>query len=264
MKWSDLLLRNGIVGGEIIHPEFHTHLNYVQFLERESSDLTLSFGNELTKSICSEDVRLKKKIKIINVTLANIQSEHKSVVEEPEYSEVCCAWIPVKSYYLIFHTLLVLEYLLQCDGEVLISGHDESRRKLRAFLADRTLNFNKPIFNEICSSEEAMSWSVSVGANLRTTNADPDEYKRLILRKLFDYKKEEIKRNSKIKRLTRKALESSGFFKANMTLFDFFYFYRIKVNYRDLEFMQEGLSHEQYKDFYMSYVELTYNLATIP
>ncbi|MFH1621257.1 MAG: hypothetical protein ABIB04_04200, partial [Patescibacteria group bacterium] len=205
MTWSDIFSSvNKIGGGEIVHPEFQTHLNYVQFLEKESSGLSLTCGNKLAKQICSEDARLRKKVKIINVTVANIKSEYKSVVEEPEYSEVCCAWIPVKSYYLIFHTLLVLEYLLQCNGEALITGHDDSRKRLKAYLADETLSFNKPIFNEIVTSVEAQGWSIQAGANLRTVHADQDEYKRLILRKLFDYKKDEIKRNSKIKRFTRK------------------------------------------------------------
>lgn len=225
MTWPDIFtIRNIMGGGAITHPEFQTHLNYVQFLEKESSSLSLVCGNKLTEPICSEDARLKKKIKIIKVTLANIESECKSVVDEPEYSEVCSAWIPVKSYYLIFHTLLVLEYLLQCDGEVLISGHEESRKRLKAFLKDGTLSFNKPIFNEIVSNAEALSWLIQAGANLRTTNASSDEYKRLIIRKLFEYKKEEIKRNGKIKRFTRKVLESSGLARADMSLFEFFYF----------------------------------------
>ena len=256
MSWSHLLPESD---REIVYPEFQTHLNYVKFLESESAKLALICGNNLKKPICTEDSRLKKKLKIINVTLANIRSEYRSVIEEPEYSEVCCAWIPVKSYYLIFHTFLVLGYLIQCDGKALLLGHDESRKMLKAFLGDHTLSFTNQIFNEVVLSGEASSWLIQTGANLRTANANLDDYKRLILRKLFEYKKEEIRRSKKVKRLTQRVLESIGFSGVTMALFEFFYFYRIKVNYRDLEFMQEGLSPDQYKDFYVSYVNLTSN-----
>ena len=63
---------------------------------------------------------------------------------------------------------------------------------------------------------------------------DEDRYKQ-IMRKLHDYAKEEFKRTRNIKRLTggkKQAFDSKA-----ICLADFFYWYRIKSNYRDLQFI---------------------------
>jgi len=40
-------------------------------------------------------------------------------------------------------------------------------------------------------------------------------------------------------------------------MYEFFYWYRIKSNYRDLEFLDKDIDDGQFKDFYKNYFKLT-------
>ena len=42
-----------------------------------------------------------------------------------------------------------------------------------------------------------------------------------------------------------------------MNLCEFFYWYRIKANYRDLEFLNKDISGYKFSEFYRNYFELT-------
>ena len=49
------------------------------------------------------------------------------------------------------------------------------------------------------------------------------------------------------------------FRKSKVALFEFFYWYRIKVNYRDLEFISSEVTPEEFQQFYEDYYLLTIN-----
>jgi hypothetical protein len=81
-----------------------------------------------------------------------------------------------------------------------------------------------------------------------------------ILKKLVCYKLEELQRDEKIKNFrTKKAKEGKKKFlnENTVNIFEFFYWYRIKANYRDLEFLNKDIGSDKFKEFYKNYYELT-------
>ncbi len=57
---------------------------------------------------------------------------------------------------------------------------------------------------------------------------------------------------AEIERLKKEFLENN-----TVSIYEFFYWYRIKSNYRDLEFLDKDIDDRQFRDFYKNYFELT-------
>ncbi len=80
-----------------------------------------------------------------------------------------------------------------------------------------------------------------------------------ILKKLADYQLEEFKRIKDIRNFRSKKNRQirQDFLATNtVNIFEFFYWYRIKANYRDLEFLNQEISDEEFSDFYQNYYQL--------
>jgi hypothetical protein len=80
------------------------------------------------------------------------------------------------------------------------------------------------------------------------------------MKKLKEYAKEEFKRRKGLQRLSGAAAQT--FNQQEICLMDFFYWYRIKSNYRDLEFIAgETSSTADLFDFYRMYNETALSVA---
>jgi len=107
-----------------------------------------------------------------------------------------------------------------------------------------------------------MKLKIKAGANIRIVNFSLKERIVQILKKLIDYKLQEFQRKEGIKNFRSKInREKKKQFLQNNTvnIFEFFYWYRIKANYRDLEFLNKDISSKQFSNFYKNYFELTIN-----
>ena len=110
-----------------------------------------------------------------------------------------------------------------------------------------------------------MSLQIKPGANLRVVNINLNERIVQILKKLIDYKIENFQRKEGIRNFrSKKNIEKNKEFleKDTVDIFEFFYWYRIKSNYRDLEFLDKDISDRQFCDFYRNYFELTSKFYT--
>jgi len=110
-----------------------------------------------------------------------------------------------------------------------------------------------------------MSLQIKPGANLRLVNIDLNERIVQILKKLIDYKIEDFQRKEGIKNFRSKKNREKKkelLDKDTVNIFEFFYWYRIKSNYRDLEFLDKDISDRQFNDFYKNYFELTSKFYT--
>ena len=98
------------------------------------------------------------------------------------------------------------------------------------------------------------------GANIKIIDIDMEERVAQILKKLVRYKLEDIQREEKIKNFRSKKnrkIRDDFLTKNTVNIFEFFYWYRIKANYRDLEFLNKDISSKQFEEFYRNYFELT-------
>ena len=247
-------MKMSIQKSPIEHPQFSTHKNYLSYMRRASDGLLLNCANNITSKIPITENALKK-VKLIKLTIGSMRSEYQTIIRDyPDYAAVCVSWIPVKSYYVIFNLIVILEYLLGGNEKVLTTSHSNSSNVLKNLLSKKELTFNLDEFNEVVSVAEIEKLKVPKFENLKTGV----EYRKAqILRKLADYSRDELKRKSKSKRLSKTDMER--FRRSNLSLFEFFYWYRIKVNYRDLEFISDEVTPEEFQQFYEDYYLLTAN-----
>ena len=242
-------------------PDFLTHLNYVECLNTLSQKLILRDNLNIRNQI-EESLYLSKKLNLIKLTLKNIKGEYSTILKRPDFAELCVSWISVKSYYLIFNLLLILDYLITGQESSFNLSHEKVINRFKKYLDDDFLSFNKKIFNKNFSCFRIIKLKVKPGANIKVMNFTLKERAIQIFKKLVDYKLQEFKRREGIKNFrTKKNQEKRNQFLQTNTvnLFEFFYWYRIKANYRDLEFLDKDISSKQFKNFYKNYFESTKN-----
>ena len=188
----------------------------------------------------------------------NSLQEKKNIKKYPEYSIVCVSWVPVKSYYLVFNLLILLEYLITASNTYLIISHSALFNKFQNLLIEGKLVFDKDIFNKICTVKEARDWQIPRWENIKRRDVNLEIRYKQIIRKLVQYRKDEFKRIHKIKRLSGERKKEFEV-KTNINLCEFFYWYRIKANYRDMEFVDKGVDVHEFNNFYSDYFNLSMN-----
>jgi len=257
MNWSEITVFDLATNPVYNHPEFVTHSNYVHAMKEMSDNISLTITN-ITANNLQEPVILRKKLNLIKLTLDNIIEEKRNIDILHDYSLICVSWIPVKSYYLLFNLLIILEFFINDSPDWFDSRHIELCNKFRNQLHDGTISFNNPELNLCFTANTILSWQIPRSENLRGGSHNPEIRKQQIIKKIYEYKKEDYKRNNKIKKLGGKKLVD---FKnrTQICLFDFFYWYRIKANYRDMEFIDNGVPIEEFYQFYTDYFNLTIN-----
>ena len=237
----------------IDHPGFTTHKNYTAFMREVSNDLKLKYNCDTSKKLNIPE-SVTRKVRLINLTVRNLEMEVRMVSAYPEYAQVAISWMPVKSYYLIFNLTLLLEYLISNNPAFLTASHLNSLKQFRSLLHNRTLEFSNDIFNLFKTGEEIEKMKVPKSDNLR---AHTEKRKEQIFRKLADYSRDFLRRRDKVSRLHKRQIDE--FRKSQFILSEFFYWYRIKVNYRDLEFLSAQVHPSEFVQFYNDYYLLTRN-----
>lgn len=157
-----------------------------------------------------------------------------------------------------------MKYLLTGSDSSFNSSHGGILKDLKVFVRKKDLYFSNDFFNKIYSAADIYSFKFESGYNVKLVNVDLETRFHEVLRKLLTYKLEEFQRKEKIKNFRKKtAREARDDFlkKSDTNICEFFYWYRIKANYRDLEFLDKDISSEQFSDFYENYFNLTTNFC---
>jgi len=243
-------------------PDFITHLNYIIYLNNASADLGAKH-NFTVKETIKESKILQKKIHLIKLIIKNLKEENKTIKTNLGFAEVCVPWIAVKTYYLIFNLFLILEYLIYGqESYFLNSTHKGLIKKIKNHIERGEIFFTKDIFNSNFKCSDIMSLKIKSGTNLKIVNANSGDIINLLLKKLVSYKIEEFQREEKIEnyRLKKSRQKKIHFLENNtINLLEFFYYYRIKSNYRDLEFLDKDIHENQFVNFYQNYLETAIN-----
>lgn len=245
------------VSGPFDHPDFVTHSNYLHYMSKNSNKLSLSCSLCLNKKM-RVNKKAQQKVKLLNLTLENLMEENKNIGKYPEYSIVCVSWMPVKSYYLMFNLIILLEYLICSNEYYLATSHIAVLGKFKDMIFKGSLFFNEAIFNKICEVEKIENWKIPMWENVKRANVDSELRYKQIIKKLLQYSKEEYKRRNKIKSLRGKSKKDYRE-RTTINLCEFFYWYRIKANYRDMEFIDKGVKVNEFKEFYSDYYQLSLN-----
>jgi len=239
-------------------PDFITHYNYVNHFKTLTNGLEISLNRNAVNKIHESKV-LAKKINLLKLTKRGIQHEYKAILEDSDYALVCVSWISVKAYYLIFNLLLILKYLMTGNDDFSTS-HSGILEDFKGYLRRNEIKFNKEEFNQLHPLKDLLNWKAQSGSNIIRGNVNPEQRLNQLLKKLALYKLEEYQRNQKIKNFRKKQYrikKEQYVAKTDLNLCEFFYWYRIKANYRDLEFLGKEIKSEYYRDFYCVYHDLT-------
>ena len=242
-------------------PDFRTHMNYVSCLNKISKDLSISLLLNIKTKSDYDSKKLKKKLDLIKLIKKSLDEEYKFTIKNEEFAEIGSTWIAVKSYYLIFNMCLIVCFLINDEEKNLNLGHKNVLNNIKKLIKEKKIIFNKKEFNEFHICKEALKFRLSKNESLRL---DLEDNKRIssILKKIAEYKLENFKREENIENFRFKINQNkrNDFIKKEETnLYEFFYCYRIKANYRDLDFLNQEIHQENFFDFYKNYYELTMN-----
>ena len=239
-------------------PELITHCNYVTYLLGESTDLRINYQKTLRYSSRVSTTNFRARINLIRLTHESIHEELQKVNSNPEYARVCSAWIAIKSYYMLFCLETILFSIITTQNK-LGATHSEVRRFIRTSALNGDLTSSPPTFLSTIRHSTCQRTGLRSGANLSSQLSDSDRYKQ-VMKKLREYALEEYKRVNGYRRMT--AARTLAFNNKTISLCDFFYWYRIKSNYRDLEFIAgNSAATSDLYNFYKNYAESALNTA---
>ncbi len=217
--------------------DFETHLKYTTRLAE------LSYGLSATcniKPMLNKDKvkGIKNKLQLIKLTNKSINDEHEIVQFDSEYSTSSVSWLPIKTYYLIYHLLCIIDYILTNDPDSLSVSHIQCIRTFSNKLADQSIQFNKPLLNEVFN-QSIFGFTSTSGEHLRTNVSDDVIYK-LLMKKVANYKIKNFMITQSMPNLRQKKhRDKMNKFKNSLSvsIFDFFYLMRLRLNYRDFNFI---------------------------
>ena len=239
--------------------KFRTHSNYLGLMKELSMELTINERYSLKRSNKEVSDKLYRKLRLIETFKKSIDREFEEVIRFTELATISNTWIATKSYYLLFHMWIIVYCLILSEETRVNIGHKKINDFIKEGIESGGIWFSNEEFNQIYSYSEIDSLKVSPGGHLGT---DDEQTKRYLLRKIGKAKIEELKIKEgiasfrKIKyRLMREKLQSSQ----KNYLFEFFYVYRIKNHYRDLDFLSENNNTHSQLDYYEKYYKLTCN-----
>lgn len=234
--------------------DFETHLKYVALLARLSRGLSVSCtATPLLK--VGDLPKIKDKTRLIDLTKQSIKDEHAIVQIDDEYSTAAVLWLPIKTYYLAYHLLCIVDYLLTGKPSLLRAKHGECVEHFSKMLSDGTLQFSEPLFNQVFD-KSILNFKTASGEHLRRGVADDVVYK-LIMKKIANEKIASFKLSQGITETrSLKNRQKVERFKQSMTvsIFDFFYQMRLRLNYRNFDFIDHVPAKETkaYFDEYFS------------
>ncbi len=242
-------------------PDFKTHLNYVSYMSNLSKDLEINLNFKIDSKAPFNKSVLSKKLRLVELIRESIDEEYKKAMKEKEFAKVCSMWIPVKSYYLIFNLLLILCVLVNNEKGNLDYAHAKAISNFRNMIKSNKLSFNKDNLNLVLSCQQAIEFVSKSGDSLRD-ELDDSKRARSVLKKLCKYKFDDFCRYAGLRdfRDGESRRQKKKFFTdSEISLFEFFYWYRIKTNYRDLSFLDKEIYNGDIIKFYEGYYNLTIN-----
>ncbi len=231
--------------------DFETHLKYVSLIEELSRGLKIT--STLTPKLKSSDVdKLKDKIQLVKLTKASIDQEYKIVTFDKDYSSASVLWLPIKTYYLLYHLLCITDCLITGKMTSLTAGHHDCVNTFNAMLKKSELQFSKALLNSVFD-QSILNFVSKSGEHLRN-DAQDDRVYSLIMKKVANGKIDNYKIVQGLSGRRPKDKARIVNFTKNMevTIFDFFHLMRLRMNYRNLNFV-DNVSSSDTKVYFEKY-----------
>jgi hypothetical protein len=183
---------------------------------------------------------------------------------DPAFAVIAAPWFGVKCYYSLYYQESILAHII--DGTLsgfTKGGHGAIRKKMTQLIATSALTFSDAEINIIRQLSDICRYPrIPSGRNTSSSYWKDPSCTQSIARKLSEYMLHDRKISEKWNLHRKKDQQEKAKYidDSKLTLTDFFYWYRIKANYRDLDYIdfEKGISETEVSE-YMS----TYNRAYI-
>ena len=240
-----------------------THNNYLLYLKNLSNNVNfrvqtnISNANNANLRVFNDSL-FKKRVTMVTYFIKNITEEFRQYELDNDSGIISSAWIPTKSYYIIFHLFTILETILTGEVSKLRSKHTDMMRTIKQKLTEGVFSFSYE-YNQIYRDEASIKSlpSGSSGSILRS-NPNLDEVRNALYKKLLTYHINELKKSRAIKTFQsnpNKDIKYKYLLKTGVGLFDVFYLYRLKTNYEDVDLFMA--STQELNKFYTNYYRLS-------
>jgi len=241
--------------------DFKVHFIYARRLVKLSSGLSLKCNiKPLLAPGKLKTKRVENKLRLIKLTKKSLEDELNIVKIDKEYSTASALWLPIKTYYLLYHLLSVIDYILTGKINSLNIEHGLYSSIFSERLREKKFQFSEKKFNDVFTAEEAFNFKSESGEILSHSVTDDTIYK-LVMKKTANYKKENHQLRAKIDLRTKKGREKMNKYLSNkfsVSIFDFFYLMRIKSSYRGFNFIDDMPATET-KKYFKEYYTLSEN-----
>ena len=219
--------------------DFKTHLIYTERLLELSNGLSIKCQiKPLLKKNKLDDI--KSKSHLVELTKKSLEDEYHIVDIDKDYSLASVLWLPMKAYYLLYHLLSVIDYILTGKKASLSISHEGCSNAFSERLKSGDIKFSKKKFNEVFT-KDILKFKSKSGEHLKKSATDDVIYS-LIMKKMGNYKKDNYKLKAGLNLQTKKGREKVNKYltnKFNVSIFDFFCLMRIKSSYRDFNFIDD-------------------------
>jgi hypothetical protein len=218
--------------------DYLTHYTYVTRLEKLSQALTVACSVTPKLAKC-ELARAAAKSKLVDLTWQSIKDEQQIVDADEEYSTASVLWLPVKTYYLLYHILSIIDFMISGEPQSLTIQHGEITDVFTRRVQSQELILSEPRFNAVFD-RRIFTFKEKSGAHLSTTASDELIY-TLVMKKIALYKLENkrLARHWNLKRAKDREKQVAYVANMSVSIFDFFYLMRIKSNYRGFNFIAD-------------------------
>jgi hypothetical protein len=254
-------------GFDSVSKTFKTHLNYIKCIKRLTAGLVISSNTSPTTPLSSNNIT--KFEQLARITRVSIEGEKNACITQKAYAQIASPWIPVKCYYYLYYLESVFLYLLT-SSQVGFShgGHTAVRKGLLTQIKNRHL-----IFGGICAAglTTVIDWGTADSFRTSGFTISPNYHldgncENSLRGKLAEYIEIDWKQGKHIANYKTKAAREAkrtDLMPKEFTLLDYFYWMRIKANYRDLDFLDfdNDVNENDAFEYLMCYVDTTFQYA---
>lgn len=221
---------------------FRTHWNYIKCINNLLADLEIEINIDTRSQL--DPSRIIKFSRLAELTKVSIQSEIRASEQVSDYASVVAPWIPVKCYYRLYYLEAIFLYLL--TGELSgfqNGGHTKVRKSLIQKIENNVITLNNgfdSLLSEISVWELATQFRATSGANIGSDYFLNQDCHKSIRKKIAEYIKigwMQQRKISNFRTLNARNLRDTELFPKKFMIFDYFYWMRIKANYRDIDFL---------------------------
>ncbi len=236
---------------------FRTHLNYIKCMGKLISNSSLSAS--LVGTPARRNVDINRFRKLDKVTRQSIKKDIELARQDSAFAVIAAPWFPVKCYYSLYYLESILVHLI--DGTVSgfgKGGHAGVRKRIYSLIDAGKLSLGTTELNHVYGLTEIQAFpAISPGLNARYDYWRKTECPNSVAKKIMDYKLHDAKLGRKWNLHTNRGRTEQRQFIANerLMLLDFFYWYRIKANYRDLDYIdfENGITELEVLEYIEAY-----------